>query len=116
MEKQTTKQIVKYDDQNRLNQWKSTKLNIGIFGDSSDELKQMLTDKLTSYGSRVFTLDPRVNVYQHKNNSKIQVWDMNLDKDITNSNFDYFMSNVSLDAFDLFILFRKNTLKNFSFL
>lgn len=109
------KQNVQNANRNYLNDWKSISLNIGIFGDSTDDAKKFLIDRLTSYGEKLISLDPRVSVYQHKNNHNIQVWDLNPEKEINEQNFQYYISNVNLDSFDVFILFRKNTFSEFDY-
>ncbi|CAF0752205.1 unnamed protein product [Brachionus calyciflorus] len=96
-----------------LNDWKYTKLNIGIFGDVNDDLKQVLIDKLTSYGPQALSLDIRYRIFEHRNNSRLQVWDLNPDKEINQTNFDYFLSQNNLNSFDILILFRKDTFTDF---
>lgn len=98
---------------NHLNDWKNTQIDIGVIGDSTCNLKQMFINRLTGYGTVSTCSDLKVDVYHHKNNSNLKIWDLSPKTDINSLNFLNFISSINVNKFDLFILFRTKSFNDF---
>lgn len=98
---------------NHLNEWKRTKIDIGVIGDSAYGLKQFFINRLTGYGPMSTYYDLKVDVYNHKNNSNLKIWDLSPHTDINSLNFLNFISSININKFDLFILFRTRNFNDF---